>query len=90
MQIKGIIVFVVVRCINILELLVLVRCILSWIPGLNNRFVRLIFTVTDLFLSPIRNALFKLMRGRMFMIDFSPFILYMLLELLSVLLYRLI
>ncbi|MBQ4160886.1 MAG: YggT family protein [Clostridia bacterium] len=80
---------VVVSLINILELLVIIRCILSWIPGFQNAFVELIYKLTDPFLLPIQKALFRMTSGQMF-IDISPIILFFLLRLVTSLLYRIL
>ncbi len=75
------------RCINILELLLVIRCILSWIPGFYNTFVEIIYKITDPFLTPVRNLIDRLLGGRMMPVDFSPIVLWLILELLLDLLY---
>jgi len=43
-----------------LEILLIVRIILSWIPiGRNNDFVRLLFSLTEPILAPVRNLLYR-------------------------------
>ncbi len=79
-----------VSLVNILELLVVIRCFLSWIPGLQNGFTELIYKLTDPFLLPIQKLLFRWMHGRMFMVDFSPIILYFILRFITRLLYGLV
>ncbi len=64
-----------------LEGAILLDVILSWImPGKNNAFLELIHVFTDPFMIPGRKIQEKLMPG--FMIDFSPIIALLILDLL--------
>ncbi len=76
--------------INILELLVVIRCILSWIPGFQNAFTELIYKITDPFLTPVRNLIMRLSGGSMLPVDFSPIVLYVILELVRRLLFAIL
>ncbi len=59
-----------------LELMVLVRCILSWLPiNFNNPIVNFIMSVTEPLMAPIRKLLYKSpLGGPGMMLDISPII----------------
>lgn len=76
------IVLLLCRLINILELLIAIRCVLSWIPGFQNGFTELIYKITDPVLAPVRGLIFRLTGGRMLPVDLSPIVLYFILELI--------
>lgn len=66
--------------LELLELAILVRVILSWIPmSKDNQIIRLIYQITEPILSPIRGLIERssLGRGGM-MLDFSPIIAFIL------------
>lgn len=65
---------------NVVVLLILIRCIISWIPSLNNRFTNFIYTVTEPIMRPVQMLMSKLMGGRPMMLDFSPVIVVLILE----------
>ena len=79
--------YVLVDSINtffwVLRLMLLVRIILSWFPvGLNNKFVSILFSFTEPVLAPVRNMLRRSpLGGPGMVIDFSPLIVIILLEL---------
>ena len=57
--------------------LILIRCILSWLPlGRGNALIRFIYEISEPVLSPFR----RLMGGFMVGIDFSPVLAVMVLE----------
>lgn len=62
------------------ELLILLRCILSWIPGLHNRFVQIVYNLADPVLAPVQKLISKLMGGRSIMIDLSPIVVYLMIR----------
>lgn len=59
-----------------LELMVLVRCILSWLPiNFNNPIVNFILSVTEPLMAPIRKLLYRSpLGGPGMMLDISPII----------------
>ena len=69
---------ILLNLIRIYEIIILISCILSWIPGINNRFTDFIFTITDFVLNPIRSAMDKITNGRVLPIDISPIIAFLL------------
>lgn len=88
-------IYAIIRTINvvtyILYVLILVRVIFSWLRPrrlhpLLLRIERLAFVVTEPLLKPIRNLLYRFQSGSP--IDFSPLILYLLIELIANLLTR--
>jgi YggT family protein len=68
--------------VNFLELLILVRCILSWLPmNMNSPFVALIYRLTEPLLAPIRTLLYRSPLGGPGMtLDISPFLLMLILQ----------
>ncbi len=70
--------------IRVIEFLILVRVLLSWIPiNRNNSIISLVYTLTEPVLAPIRNLLFKSpLGGSGMMLDFSPIIACILLDLI--------
>jgi YggT family protein len=71
---------------RVLELLIIARVILSWIRiGYENPIVRFIYEITEPILAPIR----KLMPGNI-MIDFSPLIAILILQLIEMLVFSLL
>lgn len=65
--------------LNILSWAIIGRALLSWFdPGFRNPISRFLFDITEPILGPIR----RLMPGAM-MIDFSPFVAILLLQLLQ-------
>ena len=79
---------VLVRTLNaffmVLEITLFVRIILSWFPiGKNNRFMQILFSVTEPVLAPIRNLVHRSpLGGPGMVLDFSPLIAFMLLRIL--------
>ncbi len=62
---------------QILSFAILIRCIISWLPiSRNNPFVRIIYSLTEPILAPIRRLIEKSPLGGGMMIDFSPVIAY--------------
>lgn len=76
---------------NILSFAIVVRCILSWLPiNRNNFFVRLVYSLTEPILGPIRRLIEKSPLGGGMMIDFSPVIAWFILDLVYIILLRII
>lgn len=68
--------------LNAVILPILLRCILSWIPGLYNRFVQVVYKLTDPILVPVQKLIDKLMGGRPMMIDLSPIVVFFIIQFL--------
>ncbi len=76
---------------EILSFAILLRCILSWLPlNRNNFFVRIVYSLTEPILAPVRRLIDKSPLGGGMMIDFSPVIAYFLLYFVYAILIRLI
>jgi YggT family protein len=61
--------------IELLDLLILARCICSWIPALyGNPIVQLVYRLTEPILAPIRRLLSRSPLGGGMGVDFSPVI----------------
>lgn len=77
---------------NLLELLIFIRILLSWIPifGYNNPIGRLIYSLTEPILGPCRHMLDKSPLGGGMMLDFSPVIALILMMLVKQLLVGLV
>ncbi|EGD47184.1 protein of unknown function YGGT [Ruminiclostridium papyrosolvens DSM 2782] len=66
------------------EMILVARAVLSWFPvSRNNRFVDLLYAITEPVLSPIRNMLSKssiFNNSMLSMMDFSPIVAFLLIE----------
>lgn len=60
--------------------LVLIRCILSWIPNFYNKFVEIIYKLTDPVLLPVQKLISRFMGGRPIVIDLSPIVVFFLIQ----------
>jgi YggT family protein len=61
--------------VYILDILIFIRCILSWIPNMfTNPLGRLVYRLTEPILAPIRKLLFGSPIGGGMGLDFSPVI----------------
>ncbi|MGN1318140.1 MAG: YggT family protein [Lachnospirales bacterium] len=81
-QIKTILVMALYYFYNFLSILIFVRCILSWFNlGRDNIIIRMVDAVTEPILSPIRKIIHKSPISG-FMIDFSPVIALILLQII--------
>lgn len=65
---------------SIIDFVLLIRIILSWIPISRNTFVNLIYSLTEPLLYPIRKLLNKSPLSDGLMIDFSPVVLVIILS----------
>ena len=71
----------------LLEMLIFVRIILSWLPiGYNNPIVRFLYTMTEPILGPVRDMLEKSPLGGGYGLDFSPIFALILMRLVQTLL----
>lgn len=79
-----------VRVLELLELAIFVRVIISWIPiQKNGHFMRILYQITEPILAPIRNMIERSSLGKnMMMLDFSPIIAFLLIGFLKSLLAR--
>ena len=70
---------------NIVFILILARVLMSWFPKAHgNQFVRLLYSLTEPILAPIRSLLRKTpLGGPGMMIDFSPVIAFLLLNIVQ-------
>lgn len=79
----GVIIRAVDLIFKIMEFALIARVLISWIPvSRDNQYIRLLYQITEPILAPIRNLLFKSFAGRNMMIDFSPIIAFILINLL--------
>jgi YggT family protein len=77
--------------IDLLELAVFLTVIISWLPiQKDNRFIRILYQITEPVLAPIRNLLHRSAFTKNLMIDFSPVIAILLLELLKSIVYYIV
>ncbi len=72
---------------NLLEKLIFVRIILSWLPiGFNNPITQLLYNLTEPILGPVREMVDRSPIGGGMGLDFSPIFVLILLRLLQMLL----
>lgn len=74
-----------VRVLELVELAIFIRVIMSWIPiQKNGQFMRILYQITEPILAPIRNIIEKSAIGKnMAMLDFSPIIAFILIGFLK-------
>ncbi len=78
----GLIVYIVDKLITIYAGIMLIYCLAGWfIRDPNNRFMRMLATITEPPLVPIRRLLWRVEYFRNSPVDFSPLILFLLLRL---------
>lgn len=76
--------------LNIIELFILIRIILSWLPiSRQNPIIGFVYEMTEPILGPCRELLFRIGLNRG-MIDFSPIVAALFLRILRALLFRII
>lgn len=70
--------------IRILDFLIFIRVILSWLPiNRNNPFVNIVYVLTEPILGPIRDMIYKSpLGGPGMMLDFSPIIAFILFDII--------
>ncbi len=74
--------------IEIVQWTIFLRVIVSWLPvRRENPLIRALFTVTEPILSPIRSIISKSSIGKNTMFDFSPIVAFLILSLISSLLF---
>lgn len=78
--------------LKVFEFTLLARVLISWLPvSRDNKFIDLLYAVTEPVLSPIRNMLSRsaLMNSSAFsMMDFSPIVAFILIDVIRNILYR--
>lgn len=75
--------------IRLVDFVILIRVLLSWLPiDRDNPIVRLVYSLSEPLLQPIRNLLRKSPLGDGMMIDFSPVILILILQGIQTILYN--
>ena len=67
---------ITIRVLGILQWLIIIRALCSWFPQVGE----FLYTVTEPMLAPCRNLLSRFQVGRGMMLDFSPLIVFLLLE----------
>lgn len=77
----------ILRAVNlifeIMNYAILGRVLISWIPvPRDNQLIRLLYQITEPILGPIRELIYRSPIGKNMMIDFSPIIAFILLEIL--------
>lgn len=78
----GLIQVSLIQFLNIIVYMILVRAVLSWfVRDLNNPIIRFLFEVTEPLLAPFRELQHKI--GITGGIDFSPILLFMVIEMLK-------
>lgn len=68
---------------KVIEILILIRVLISWLPMGDNSIIRFIYGLTDPLLQPIRELIRKSPLGDGMMIDFSPIILFLILGIIK-------
>ena len=85
--IQGILLQALNLFFDLLEKLIFVRIILSWLPiGYNNPIMQLLYTLTEPILGPVRNMVDKSPIGGGMGLDFSPIFALILMSLVQMLL----
>lgn len=72
--------------LEIISIIIFVRCIMSWFPIGNNKFMEFLYTITEPILEPVRNLINKFSNGPMY-VDFSPVVVFLLITLIQRLLF---
>lgn len=79
---RGTLYRTVIMVLQILEWAIFARVIISWLPiPKDNRFIRLLYQITEPILAPIRALIQKSSIGKNMMIDFSPLLAFLLIGL---------
>ncbi|NLB82514.1 MAG: YggT family protein [Clostridiaceae bacterium] len=73
--------YLLTRILSLVELLLLIRVIVSWLPIGYNKFIEILYMLTEPILAPIRR-LIESSIGRI-MFDFSPIIAFLLIRLVK-------
>ena len=77
--------------IRIIDWIILIRVLLSWIPlDRDNAIVKIVYGLSEPLLYPIRQLLKKSPLGEGMMLDFSPIILLLILQVIQGILYSIL
>lgn len=72
--------------LSVIEVLVFLRVIVSWFPGVReNPLVRFLYLVTEPILGPIRALIQKSSFGANFMFDLSPIVVWLIIRVIRML-----
>jgi len=84
----GIITTAIYCLIEVIQWAIFIRVFLSWFPiPRDNAFSRILFQITEPVLAPIRAIIEKSAIGHNTMIDFSPIVAFLILSLISSMLF---
>mgnify|MGYP000070430838 CR=1 FL=1 len=71
--------------LEIMKFLILIRAIISWLPlGRYNAFVRFVYQVTEPILAPARELINRSPIGGNMMVDFSPMIVWLAIDVIII------
>ena len=71
------ILYVVLLLFRVVEIVIIIRCVLSFIPSLrDNKITKFVYWLSEPVLTPARILLGKFQSNVMSMIDFSPIVTY--------------
>lgn len=77
----GTLIYTLKLVLRILELLIFIRVILSWIyNSWDNQFTRFVYQITEPVLAPVRSFIGRFSSGRNLMLDFSPLIVLIIIQ----------
>lgn len=75
------VIFALVNLLYILEILLFIRAVISWIPGAeNNKFSEFIINITEPLLAPFRELVSRSAIGEGFFLDISFIVVLLILE----------
>lgn len=80
----------VLAVFDMIDFLILIRIVLSWLPIGQNPITNLIYNLTEPLLYPIRKLIQDSPIGNGMMIDFSPIVLFLILQFSEVLLFNIL
>jgi YggT family protein len=74
-----------------IELVIIARVIVSWLPiSRSGQLIRILYTLTEPILAPIRAMLERSSLGKYMMVDFSPIIAFILLRVIETVILRIL
>lgn len=80
--------YIVIRLINLLQLAIIIKALLSWIPY--NQSLKGVYNFLEAVTKPIFDVAYKVTKNKLIYngIDFTPLLAYFVLHLLKIFLYR--
>lgn len=69
-----------IQLLNVIELLIFIRVVLSWFRVQDSSLIRILYQLTEPILAPLRTLQERVMAGRGSIFDFSPVIALILIE----------